>query len=142
MTGPFDAVKAVLEPLGYPVVIDNNPGVADSTGKITVAPPYLVIGGPGDGRPADEPLSGDAQDASSDMRITAVFGTPAGARIGLSRVLAVLSPGKQWATVAPGVFTRWTRREVVDVDTSVVITGTNRNPGYGVDTYQLITEGA
>lgn len=137
----FDDVKTALTPLGYAIFIDSNPGVADpSTGKITVAPPYLIIGGPGDGRPDEEPLAGDVRDTASDMRITGVFGTPEGARIGLNRVLAILSPGKQWATVAPGVFTRFVRRELVDVDTSVVITQTNRNPGYGVDTYRLITE--
>ena len=132
-TDPLAAVKTVLESLGYPVFIDVNPG--------PVTPPYLVVAGPGDGRPDEEPLAGPRRDTASDMRITAVFGTPEGARIGLARVLAILSPAKQTATVAPGVFTRFVRREVVAVDTSVVITGTNRSPGYGVDTYRLIAEG-
>lgn len=130
---PLAAVKTVLETLGYPVFVDVNPG--------PVTPPYLIVAGPGDGRPVDEPLAGPRYDTASDLRVTAVFGTPEGARIGLARIQTVLSPGKQTATVAPGVFTRFVRREVVAVDTSVVITGTNRSPGYGVDTYQLITEG-
>ena len=130
---PLAAVKTVLEPLGYPVFIDVNPG--------PVIPPYLVVAGPGDGRPDDEPLAGPRRDTASDLRITAVFGTPEGARIGLARIQSILSPSKQWATVTAGVFTRFVRREVVAVDTSVTITGTNRNPGYGVDTYRLITEG-
>ena len=142
MTGPFDQVKTALASLGYGIFIDSNPGTPDAAGKITVAPPFLIIGGVDVGRPDEEPLSGDVRDSASDMRITAVFGTTEGARIGLNRVLAVLSPGKRTAAIAPGVFTRFVRREVIDVDTSVVITTTNRNPGYGVDTYRLITEGA
>lgn len=127
----LDAIVAALQPLGYAVHLDYNSG--------DVVPPYIVVGGPGEGRPEEEGLAG-APDAGSDLRVTAVFGTSEGVRIGLERVLGILSPGKDWTTVASGVNTRFVRREVVDFDTSVTVTGSGRHPAYGVDTYRLVQE--
>lgn len=130
----IDVVKSALEPLAYPLAVDY------VTGEVT--PPYLVLGGPATGRPEEEVLSGPALDESQDLRITAVAGTTDGARIMLRNVRDLLSPGLQWTTLAAGVDIRYLRSEVVDVDTSVTMTATNRHPAYGVDTYRLVDQTA
>jgi hypothetical protein len=108
-------------------------------------PPYLVLGGPAWGTPDEPPLSGPVTSLDADFRVTGTTGTPEGVLIVLGRVRDLLSPGLDWTPVptADGALhVRFTRSEFVDVDTSTTVTGTNRHPAFGVDTYRLAFEPA
>lgn len=130
----LDILKTALQPLGYQVHFDRAP-------KITSQ--YVILGSPADGRPLEEAVGDTAADHALELRVTCVVGTTAGARIMLQRIRDILSPGRRTHTLRGGdllVSVRYLRSELVDVDTSVVITGTNTNPVWGVDTYQLVIQ--
>lgn len=128
------ALEAVLAPLGYKIHRWTVP---------TITEQYLVLSSPGYGDAVEDSICGTGDDLDVPLRVTAVAGTPDGAVIMLNRVRALLSPGRDETRVpAEGldVRVRFTRSEVVDVDRDVTITGTNRHPAYGVDTYRLVSQ--
>lgn len=128
------AIEAVLHPVGYPT---HRIYASAVTGQ------YLVLGGKGWDSTDEPPLAGPATDVDTDVRVTAVTGTVDGVATMLDRVREVLSPGSQWSRVPIvgwRLEVRYRRSEFIDVDTSTTITGTNRHPAYGVDTYQLVAQ--
>jgi hypothetical protein len=128
------AIQAALASLGYP------------THRIYAAKPaaqYLVLGGrawDGTGEPA---LAGPVRDIETDLRVTAVAGTPDGVAIMLRRVRDVLSPGGVWHRVPMTGWrldTRFLRSEFIDVDTSTTNAASGLHPAFGVDSYQLAAQ--
>ncbi len=70
-------------------------------------------------------------------------GTPAGVEVMLRRVRGLLSPGRSWVRLTVpdrSAETKFARSEFIGVDDSTTITGTDRHPGVGVDSYRLISE--
>ena len=134
MIAHLAAVKTHLGPLGYTAHLVWAPEV---TGQ------YLVLGGRAWERPRESPLSGLTDDLDTDLRITAVTGTPEGASIMLARVRALLSPQLDETRVPMAgrdVRVRFERSEFLTVDQDQVITGTSRHPAVGVDTYRLTSQ--
>lgn len=109
----------------------------------TVTSQYLVLNGAGWNQPEDLPLCGLSEVLDTDLRVTAVAGTPEGADIMLRRVRAILSPLMAITRVplaGRDLRVRFERSEFLTVDQDQVITGTNRHPALGVDTYHLTSQ--
>jgi hypothetical protein len=137
-----DGVKPVLAALTPPVTIHLGWAYGDKTSEIPPMP-YFVLAGPGWGSPEEAPVCGIDDALDAEFRLTAVAPNPESAGILLGRARAVLSPGSAW-TVVPyegrRVEVKFIRSEVLGVDPDVIIPATNRHPGYGVDTYWLVSE--
>lgn len=106
-------------------------------------PPYVVLAPLTPSALPDDRLDALQVAVDEDVRVTAVAGTPEGALDLLLRARTVLSPsgGPSFPTVTGRtVQLTWLRFEVADVDTSVTIPTTNRNPAYAVDTYALLSQ--
>lgn len=109
-------------------------------------PPYYVIALIAPAERPDEPVRAKdvpAQPWSADVRLTAVSGTPGGALDLLTRARAILAPngGPSFPAVeSRSVQLDFRQFEVADVDTSVKIPQTNRNPAFAVDSYALSSE--
>lgn len=132
MRAELEAVEALLGPLSISVET-----VAALPEKL---PPYFVLAPLTPSDIPDETLARNAPPLEIDLRLTAVAGTPGGALDLLLRARAILAPNGMpiFPTVA-GRFVQldWLRFEVADIDTSVKIPATNRNPAYAVDSYSL-----
>lgn len=133
MRDHLDAIAARLAPLGYVTHLYAAPEI---TGQ------YLILGGRGWDDGVEEGLA-PTDDLDTVVPITAVTGTPAGAEKMLRLVRAELSPGRQPTRLAvPGrsAHVMFVRSELIGVDQSVKITGTDRHPGYGVESYRVVSD--
>jgi hypothetical protein len=103
---------------------------------------YVVVEGAAD--LTDEvPLAEVLETIDARIRVKAVAGTVAGVRIMLRNIRAEFSPTRVGTPlVVAGRVARlvFVRSEFVDVDQDTTITGTNRHPAFGVDTYRLVSE--
>lgn len=105
--------------------------------------PYFVLAGPSWGAPEEAPVCAVDEALDAEFRLTAVAANPEAAGILLGRARAVLSPGTGWTRIpyeGRVVMVKFVRSEVLGVDRDVTIPRTNRHPGYGVDTYRLVSE--
>lgn len=131
----LDAIRGALAPLGYTTHLWAAPAVT---------PQYLILSARS-WQQGDEPaLCGTDRALDTEVRVTAVAGTPEGVEVMLRRVRGVL--GADW-TVLPVVTgrvaqTRFERSEFIGVDRDAVITNTDRHPAVGVDSYRLVSEPA
>lgn len=128
----FPALKAELGGL-YTAHL----GAAD-----VISDQYVVLSGP-PWAVGEEPLSQPSGGFNGQVQITAVTGTTAGVLIMLRRLRDLWSPNLQPFTRSLGdwhVTTSYVRSEALDVDRSLMITGTNRHPAYGVDTFVVAAE--
>lgn len=104
---------------------------------------YFVIGGRGADDGLEDGLCGPDGSIDTEVRLTAVTGTPAGADIMLGNARDILSPGKQWTrlTVAGrSVHIKFERSEFIGIDQSVKFTNSDRHPAWGVDSYRLVSD--
>lgn len=127
------AVQTQLASLGYPVEV----GFAPNTGQ------YVVLTGPSWRSPDELALGPGDLGLDTEIRIKAVTGTVDGVAIMLRDIRALLTPGlvpARLPTAGWETWIRWQRSEFVDVDESTTITGTNRHPAFGVETYQLTSD--
>lgn len=128
------AVEAALASLGY------------TSHRIYAVKPtrqYLVLGGRAWGGATERALSGPVADLATDLRVTAVAGTPDGVGVMLARARAILSPGLEWTRLPMSgwrVETRFLRSEFIDVDTSTKNTDTGLHPAWGVDSYSFVAQ--
>lgn len=139
MRAHLDAMKASLEPLGYPVF------AVWAEDDALAALPYLVIEVPGWDRAAEDSLDDMSDSLLTDVRVKAVAGTPEGVLSVLSRVRGAWSPSGAWTSLTvPDRVARihYERSEFVGVDRDFVIPGSTRHPAFGVDTYTLSSEPA
>lgn len=130
----LQALKASLVPLSYPT---HMLWASEVTGQ------YLVLGSPGWTRPGEMPLCGESDDLDTDIRVTAVTGTPDGVLTMLARVRGLWSPRLAQTRVPMAgrdVRLRFVRSEFVTVDQDVTLANTSRHPGVGVDTYRLVSQ--
>lgn len=136
MRAHLDALAGALAPLGYKVHLWAAP---------SIDPQYLVLSSRS-WQAGDEPgLCGVDRALDTEVRVTAVAGTPAGVEVMLRRVRALLGPDESWVRLpvaARVAQTHFARSEFIGVDDSVKITGTDRRPGVGVDSYRLVSEPA
>ena len=105
---------------------------------------YVVVQGPLD-LTNEVPLAEVLETIDTSIRVKAVAGTVAGVRIMLRNIKAEFSPtrvGTPLAVAGRNARLVFVRSEFVDVDQDTTITGTNRHPAFGVDTYRLISEPA
>lgn len=112
----------------------------------TGAHPYYVLTSPAYS-PTDERSVADETDGAIDalVRVKAVTGTADGVLRMLDLARDELSPNLEATplTVAGRSATiRFVRSEFVDVDQDVTITGTDRHPFVGVDTYRIVSQPA
>lgn len=139
MSNLIDHLKAVEQALA---------GLQYTTSRIWAdSPPaqYLVLSGRAWDSAGEAALTEVTDTVDTDLRIKAVTGTPDGVGIMLARVRGVLSPNQAASKIAMAgrsVWVQFVRSEFIDVDTDTTITGTNRHPAYGVDTYRLLSEPA
>ena len=136
MRSHLDAIEAALSPLGYPIHLWAAPEV---TGQ------YLILSSRSWESGREPALCGTDRSLDTEVRVTAVAGTPAGVEVMLRRVRGVLGPDDSWVplTVAGrSAQTRFERGEFIGVDRSVKTTTTDRHPGVGVDSYRLVSEPA
>lgn len=132
MKAQLDAVAGMLEPIGPPVHVVAAPH--DSL------PPYFVVAPKPPTGVFDDRVGADDPAVRFDLFVTAVAGTPAGAMDLLVAARDILRPGGRASR--PAVADYQTRLDfdgfdVADVDPSVTIPLTNRNPAYAVDSYRL-----
>lgn len=138
-----DGVKPVLATLDPPVNIHLGYAYATSTTSPIPPMPYFVLAGPTWGTPEEAPVCGVDEALDAEFRLTAVAANPESAAILLGRARRLLSPGTAWTRipyVGRRVQVKFVRSEVLDVDRDVTIPATNRHPGYGVDSYRLVSE--
>ena len=136
MRAHLDALRAALSPLGYTTHLFAAPAVTAQ---------YLILSSRSWESGDESALCGTDRSLDTEVRVTAVTGTPEGVAIMLDRVRALLGPDDDWAPlVVTGrvAQTHFARGEFIGVDDSVKITGTNRHPGVGVDSYRLVSEPA
>lgn len=135
MIAELGALTTALASLSYPVYVVWVPS--------PVPAQYVVLGGRGWESPDDLPLCSTSGTLDTDVRIKAVTGTPEGVFTMLARIRGVLSPNLTETTLpltGRSVSIRFVRSEFVDVDTDTTITGTNRHPAFGVDTYHITSQ--
>lgn len=132
----LQAISARLASLGYATYLVYAP---------EVQPQYLVLSGPSWATPDELPLSTTSDDLTTDIRVKAVTGTPEGVGVMLTRIRELLSPRLAETSVPMAgrdFRLRFERSEFLEVDTDLTITGTNRHPAVGVDTYRLVSQPA
>lgn len=137
-----DGVKPVLVGLTPPVSTHVGYAYGETTSEIPPVP-YFVLAGPSWGLPEEAPVCGVDEALDAEFRLTAVAANPEAAGILLGRARAVLSPNGEWARIpyeGRRVEVKFVRSEVIGVDRDVTIPKSNRHPGYGVDTYRLVSE--
>ena len=140
MRAHLNALKAALEPLGYPVhLFYAHPLTGQPEGTVP-AVPYLVLRGAWDA-PEDMPLCGTSDGLDTTVYVTAAASTAEGASIVLGRVRALLSPSLSRTSVPMAgrrMSVRWLRSEVEpQVDRDLRLPNSDRHPGFGVDSYHL-----
>lgn len=140
MLPTLEAIKAHLAPLGYSTHLLS----AEGAGDAAIPPvPYLVLAlAPGMGMNPDElPVCGPTGDIQFGLRVTAV-GYPADSppKI-LTRVRDVLAPGLGLSRVPAQdrfVTVVYERTDTASqVDRDIFITGANRHPSWGMDSYTV-----
>ena len=107
--------------------------------------PYFVLSSSALDPSREVPVCSTTETVDAEVRVKAVTGTPAGVFTMLRLAREELSPGLESSplTVAGRVASiRFVRSEFVDVDESTTITGTNRHPAQGVDTYRIVSHPA
>lgn len=133
MRAHLDALADVLEPLGWKTYLFTSP---DAVGQYLILSSRSWSGGLEDGLVGDTSLD-------TEIRVKAVAGTPMGVEVMLRRVRELLCPDGQWLTLdVPGraASVKFARSEFITTDIDVTITGSNRHPGVGVDSYRLVSE--
>lgn len=134
MIAELNAVKARLETIWPTDVV-----------WATRAAPYFVVSSPAFD-PSDEVAVSSTTDViDAEVRVKAVTGTPTGVFTMLDLARDELSPGlRSSALEVEGRVTtiRFVRSEFVDVDDSTTVTGTDRHPAQGVDTYRIVSHPA
>ena len=136
MRAHLDAIRDALAPLGYTTHLWAAPAVT---------PQYLILSSRSWEPSREVSVCGSDRSLDTEVRVTAVAGTPDGVEVMLRRVRALLGPDERWVRlpVAGRVAqTHFARSEFIGVDDSVKITGTDRRPGVGVDSYRLVSEPA
>lgn len=140
MRAHLRAVAARLEVLGYPVHLYRaNPLAGEDEG--TVPPvPYLVLNGSW-GVGDEIPVCDETETLDTEFRLTATATTAEGAGVVLERARGLLSPRANWTAVPMTdrvVQVKRARAEIVPtVDMDLRLPGSNRHPGFGVDSYRL-----
>lgn len=140
MLAALQAVKAVLEPLGYPVYLLGAEGPTDTE----VPPvPYLVLEvAPGIGPLPDElPICGPTGDLQFDMRVRAVgYPVDAASKV-LARARVVLAPnlgGSRVPAVGRVIDLEFQRAEFTALtDRDVTAANLNRHPTSALDSYTV-----
>ena len=136
MRAHLDALKAALSPLGYATHLWAAPDVT---------PQYLILSSRSWESSREASVCGTDLSLDTEVRVTAVAGTPEGVEVMLRRVRGLLGPDEEWVRVPLAdrhAQTHFARGEFIGVDDSVKITGTDRHPGVGVDSYRLVSEPA
>lgn len=136
MRAHLDALKAALSPLGYATHLWAAPDVT---------PQYLILSSRSWESSREASVCGTDRSLDTEVRVTAVAGTPEGVEVMLRRVRGLLGPDEEWVRVPLAgrhAQTHFARGEFIGVDDSVKITGTDRHPGVGVDSYRLVSEPA
>lgn len=134
MRAHLDAIKAALAPLGYTTHLWAAPAV---TGQ------YLILSSRSWESGVEPALCGTDRSLDTEVRVTAVTGTPEGVETMLRLVRDLLGPDDDWTPLAVAgrhAQTHFARGEFIGYDTSVKITNTDRHPGVGVDSYRLLSE--
>lgn len=125
MKDHIDAVKVLLA--------DWKTYYVTVSGAVTY--PYLLLWG-SSGLPSDEnPLAGDV-DLTDRLAVTHVAGTPEGVLLVRSQIRQILD-GAEPQVEGRRVWLHLVGSERTQVDRSVTIETTDRNPAFGVDFYTL-----
>lgn len=104
---------------------------------------FFVIGGRGDDDGLEEGLCGPDGSIDTEIRLTAVTGTPTGVDIMLGNARDLLSPGKQWTPLivaGRSAQIKFERSEFIGIDQSVKFTNSDRHPAWGVDSYRVVSD--
>lgn len=142
MRSHLRALASALAPLGYPVhLLHAAPASSDADDQDVVPPvPFLVLRGAW-GSPEQMPVCDVTDDLDTAVFITCTAGTAEGALVVADRVRAHLSPGRRWTALAVdgrAAQIRWVRNEVEpQIDRDLRLPGSNRHPGFAVDSYRL-----
>lgn len=134
MKAHLDALKAALTPLNYTTHLFAAPVISSQ---------YLILSSPSWGAGREKSVCGTDLSLDTEVRVKAVAGTPEGVLVMLRRVREVLGPDDEWTPLAVAgrsAQTHFARSEFIGVDDSVTISGTDRRPGVGVDSYRLVSE--
>lgn len=140
MLATLQAIRSVLLPLDYSTHLLANEGVTDDT---VPAVPYLVLA-PANGvglLPDELPVCGPDGALAFDLRVTAVSWPADAVPKVQQRVRDALAPGLGLSRVPADerlVTVAYLRTEVVSqFDRDMTVTGSNRHPSWGVDSYSV-----
>lgn len=133
MKGHYDAIRARLESLGWPVHLIMAP--RGST------PPFVVLWGPSSPTGGeDDRLEGARSDVDARIGVTCTAGTVDGVLIMQAQVRPALCPGDRTARLDVPGHSAWLTpfdSRGIQIDRDATLPGTESHPAFGVDLYQL-----
>lgn len=109
----------------------------------TDAGPYYVLTSPSFSPSDEAAVSSTTEALDFELRVKAVTGTPAGVFTMLRLAREELSPllrSSRLVVAGRAATIRFRRSEFVDVDDSTTLTGTNRHPAIGVESYRIVSQ--
>ena len=137
MIAELDALKARISALGISAHVGQVPS--------TTPMPYASLSAPGHDVPEDAPAATATLDVAGDVRVLVTDTTESNVHVRLRMIRADLSPtGVPAPLTVPGrmATVQWVRSEFVSTDRDVTVPGTNKHPGFGVDTYRVVSQPA
>ena len=109
------------------------------------AMPYASLSAPGYGTPDDLNAASDTEDVDTYVRLMVVDTNESNVLTRLERLHDALAPRSLPVVLTmPGraASLQWWRHEGAAVDRDVTLSGTNRHPAVGTDTYRLSSQPA
>lgn len=133
MRAHFDAIEALLSPLGWPVhLAQAAPGVT---------PPFIVLwGGSSPTGGLEDRLDGVRGDYAVRVGVTCTAGTPLGVLMMQEQVRPALCPGNKATRLTVPGYAAWLTpfdSRDIQIDRDATLTGATSSPAFGVDLYWL-----
>lgn len=137
MIAEIEAFRDAVTTAGVPCFIGQVPS--------TTPMPYASLSAPSWGETDDPTVCRAGDEAAVDVRLLVTDTTESNAHTRLGLLRATLTPGlspTRLAVAGRYVTVEWVRSEFVGTDRDVTVPGTNKHPGFGVDTYRVVSQPA
>lgn len=105
--------------------------------------PYASLSAPGHDIADDHPLAGPAREVAGDVRVLVTHTSESNVYVALDKVRDELTPDLAPTRLeVPGRYAtvEWVRAEFVGTDRDVTYGATNKHPGFGVETYHVVSQ--
>ena len=137
MIAELEALRGAVTAAGVQCFIGQVPS--------TTPMPYASLSAPSWGESRDPALVRSADEPWVDVRVKVTDTSEVNVHTRLAHLRAALTPGlapTRLAVEGRYVTVEWVRGEFVSTDRDVTTPGTNKHPGFGVDTYRVVSQPA